>query len=303
MAKILVTGGAGFIGSHIVDALVGRGHDVVVIDDLSSGNKENVNPSAKLVVGSIDDNLNELFEKEKFEYVFHLAAQINVRKSLESPLEDAKTNIIGGLNVIENCAKYGVKKIIFSSTGGAIYSPDAEIPCNEKSKTEPLSPYGLAKWATENYLRIMKNIKGLDYAALRYSNVYGPRQNAKGEAGVVAIFINNILESKGLKIFGDGEQTRDFVYVKDVARANVLALNLSGVYNVASETETSVNELCEMIKKLMESDVGVEHTEAVKGELMRSCLSAEKLKGEGWDNGHGLEEGLKETIEWFGNCR
>lgn len=299
MAKILVTGGAGFIGSHIVDALVGRGHEVVVIDDLSSGNKKNVNSRAKLVIGSINDNLDEVFEKEKFEYVFHLAAQINVRKSLESPLEDAKTNIIGGLNVIENCAKYGVKKIIFSSTGGAIYSPDAEIPCNEGSKIEPLSPYGLAKYTIENYLRIMKNIKGLDYTALRYSNVYGPRQNAKGEAGVVAIFINNILDDKGLKIFGDGEQTRDFVYVKDVARANVLALNLSGVYNVASETETSVNELCEMIKKLMESNVDVEHTDAVKGELMRSCLSAGKLKKHGWDNGYNLEKGLKETIEWF----
>ena len=207
MAKILVTGGAGFIGSNLVDALIAGGHEVSVIDNFMTGNKKNVNSKAKLIVKDIRDDLNNLFSEGKFDYVYHLAAQANVRKSLENPVEDAKINIIGSLNLIDNCVKYNVKKFIFSSTGGAIYSKTARVPCNEESEIKPESPYGLAKWTVENYLRIMKDTKKLNYCILRYSNVYGPRQDAKGEAGVVSIFIDKLLKNEQLVVFGDGEQT------------------------------------------------------------------------------------------------
>jgi len=301
MARILVTGGAGFIGSNLVDSLVDRNHEVTIIDNLMSGRKENVNPKAKLIVKDIRENISDLFKNGKFDYVFHLAAQMNVRKSLENPMEDAEINILGGLNIIDNCVKHGVKKIIFSSTGGAIYSKNAKVPCTEKSEIMPESPYGLAKLTTESYLRIMKEKHGLKSVSLRYANVYGPRQNAKGEAGVISIFINNLIEGKSLRIFGSGKQTRDFVYVSDVVNANLIALeeNLEGSYNVGTGEETSINELADQIKKIMKKNMEVVHEDAVKGELMRNALDSSKISLNGWKSTYSLDKGLRETVDWF----
>jgi UDP-glucose 4-epimerase len=296
MAKILVTGGAGFIGSHLVDKLIELGHEVVVIDNLSSGKRENVNSTASFVEKDITGNLGDVFSG--VEYVFHLAAQINLRESLKNPKEDARINILGSLNVIENCLKSGVRKIIFSSTGGAIYSSKAELPATENALIAPESPYGLAKFAIENYLRIVKNTKGLDYTALRFSNVYGPRQDSKGEAGVVAIFANCALAGEPLKVFGNGNQTRDFVYVKDVVDACILSMKLSGIYNVSVGKETEVNKIVSKVQEII-GDVGVTNEEAIPGELRRSCLDSGKLMAEGWKPKYGLDAGMKETVEWF----
>lgn len=298
MAKVLVTGGAGFIGSNLVDMLVDLNHNVIVVDNLSSGQIENVNSKARFIEEDINNDLNDVFANN-FDYVFHLAAQINVRESLKNPIKDAETNILGSLNLINESVDCGVKKFIFSSTGGAIYSPDAEIPCDEESEQNPLSPYGLGKFTVENYLRIFRNIHNLNYTALRYSNVFGPRQNSKGEAGVVSIFIDNALAGKPLNVFGDGEQTRDYVYVKDVVDANVMAMNLSGVYNVATNTETSVNDLAERIKKLTDSDSEIVYSPAINGELKRSRLSYDKISSEGWKPEYDLNAGLEDTVKWF----
>jgi UDP-glucose 4-epimerase len=298
--KILVTGGAGFIGSHLVDKLVELGHEVVVIDNLATGKRENVNSKAHFIVKDIRDDLSEVFEKG-FDCVFHFAAQMNVRKSLENPKEDADINIVGSLNIVENCVKVGVKKIIFSSTGGAIYSSDAALPCKEDSKVEPLSPYGLAKFTIENYLRIVKENKGLNFVALRFANVYGPRQNAKGEAGVISIFSDQALNGKSMVIFGDGEQTRDFVFVDDVVRASLKAMDLSGVFNVSTGIEVSINNIALKVKEVMGANVEIKRTDAISGELLRSCLSFDKLSCEGWSPKVDLSEGLKKTVDWFRN--
>ena len=301
MAKILVTGGAGFIGSNLVDALILEGHEVSLIDNFMTGNKKNVSPKVKLIVRDVREDLNSLFSEGNFDYVYHLAAQANVRKSLENPVEDAKINIIGSLNLIDNCVKYKVKKFIFSSTGGAIYSKTAQVPCNEDSEIKPESPYGLAKWTVENYLRIMKDTRKLNYCILRYSNVYGPRQDAKGEAGVVSIFVDKLLKNEDLIVFGNGEQTRDFVFVKDVVNANLLAIknNLEGVFNVGTGKEISVNELAKILLKLTNKKSKIVYGPAIKGELLRNALNAGKLVGKGWKISYKLEKGLKETVEWF----
>jgi UDP-glucose 4-epimerase len=303
MAKILVTGGAGFIGSNLVDSLIEKKHEVTVIDNLATGNKKNVNVKSRLFVKDIRDDLNSLFSEGRFDYVFHLAAQANIRKSLENPKEDASINILGSLNIIDNCVKHKVKKIIFSSTGGAIYSKEAKLPCHEDSEIKPESPYGLAKFSVENYLRIIKNIYGLDYCILRYSNVYGPRQDAKGEAGVVSIFIDRLLKGEDLLVFGDGEQTRDFIYVKDVVNANVLAMekNLSDVFNVGTGKGISVNALAKMLLKLTNKKSKIIYGNAIAGELLRNSLDASKLSAKGWKIEYNLEKGLKETYEWFVN--
>ncbi len=296
--KFLVTGGAGFIGSHLVDKLISLGHEVIVIDNLSSGMKEFINPKAVFIKKDIRDDLSSIFSKERFDYVFHLAAQIDVRKSLLNPKEDAEINILGSLNTIENCIKNKVKRIIFTSSA-AIYSPNAKIPTLETDKAEPQSPYGLGKSTIENYLRIIKETHALDYVVLRFSNVYGPRQSVKGEAGVVSIFIKNILAAKPIKIFGTGEQTRDYIYVKDVIEAGIKALDLSGTFNVSTGKETSVNELALKLKSLIGKDFNATHSEPIKGELQISCLSNEKIKKLGWTPKYSLEQGLKDTIEYF----
>jgi len=299
--KCLVTGGAGFIGSHIADILIKKGEEVSIIDNLSTGKIKNLNKKAIFYKEDIRNKkaIEKMFEKEKLDYVFHTAAQINVRESVENPVKDASINILGTLNLLEACRKCNVKKFIFSSTGGAIYGDNVKIPTIETEKQQPTSPYGIAKLSIEKYLYFYKKVYGIDYVSLRYSNVYGPRQNYKGEAGVVAIFINKILNNKQSVINGSGKQTRDYVYVRDVARANLLALKLNGIFNVSTGKETSVNELFKMLKKIMRINVEAVHGPAKKGEQKRSCLDYSKIKGKGWEPKTGLEQGLEATIEWF----
>ena len=300
--NILVTGGAGFIGSHIVDSLVKKEHKLIVIDNLSTGLEENLNSEVRFYKRSISDDLSDIFEKEKPKVVFHLAAQINVRRSVENPVFDAKNNIIGSLNILENMRKTGGKKIVFSSTGGAIYGDKVKIPTPESEEEKPYSPYGVAKLSIEKYLNFYKKVHGIDFVSLRYANVYGPRQNSRGEAGVIAIFLDKILKGDQPTINGSGKQTRDYVYVKDVVSANILSLQKesSGIFNVGTSKETSVNELFEKIVELTGKTVKEVHGPSKKGEQMRSCLSYEKIKKElGWEPKFDLDSGLKETVEWF----
>lgn len=299
MCNILVTGGAGFIGSHLVDRLIKIGHNVVILDDLSTGKTKNLNRRATFIPVGLNEVPAWVFEDNRFEYVFHLAAQINLRKSLENPYLDARVNILGSVNILEHSARTGVKKIIFASSGGAIYSKNAPQPWTEKSITEPESPYGLSKYSTEHYMRIFKEIRGLDFAALRYSNVYGPRQNADGEAGVISIFANRAVNNQDLVIFGDGFQTRDFVYVDDVVQANVHVLenNLSGVYNVATEQVTNVNEVAKDILSLTGSDSKVIHADPVVGELRHTSLKSKKLRSTGWAPATNFTEGIAKTVK------
>jgi UDP-glucose 4-epimerase len=302
MVKALVTGGAGFIGSWVTDKLIARGLEVTIIDDLSTGDKKNLNPKAKFYEIDIrDQNISKVFTDEKPDYVFHLAAQINLRISMEDPITDLDINIKGSVNLLKNCAEHKVKKVIFSSTGGAIYGDGVTIPTPETAQQLPPSPYGIGKQTIENYLRFYKNKFGLDSTILRYANVYGPRQNSSGEAGVVSIFVNNILNETPSMINGSGEQTRDYVYVKDVADANILALDLHGTFNVGTGIETNVNELYKQISNEMGISMPAQHRESITGEQMKSCLDATLLKENGWAPRYNLLEGLKETIEYFRN--
>lgn len=297
MSIILITGGAGFIGSHLVDALIQQDHQVVVVDNLSTGNIDNIKSHGAFYKEDITDShmIKKIFNKHQFDYVFHLAAQINLRHSIKEPAFDAHTNVVGSLNIIENCIRTGVKKIIFSSTGGAIYSPEAKLPWDEQSITNPQSPYGLAKLTIEKYLQLYQ----LPYVALRYSNVYGPRQNSKGEAGVISIFIEKALRNENLVIFGDGKQTRDFIFVEDVVKANLLAMELEGIYNVSSNTQVSVNEIAEIILKKINSQSQIIRANPIAGELLHTKLSSEKLTAKGWSPGQDTETGIEKTIEYF----
>lgn len=298
--KILITGGCGFIGSWTVDALIKDGHKVIVVDNLSTGLIENLNKKSIFYEMDIRDNkIMDIFEKHRPDCVIHTAAEINVRESIINPILNADVNIIGTLNLLNNCAKFKVKKFIFSSTGGAIYKEDSIIPTTEDEEEIPESPYGISKLTIEKYLHFYKKIYNLDYVVLRYANIFGPRQNYKGEAGVVAIFINKILLGEEIIINGDGSQTRDYCFVKDVAQANVLALNLSGIFNVGNGIETNVNELFENIKRLLDSNSKPNYIPSIKGELLRSCLDATKLRKEGWKSKYTFNEGLKETVEFF----
>lgn len=300
--KIIVTGGAGFIGSHLVDELINKGHKVSIIDNLSSGLLHNINKKAKFYKKDIREDISEIFEKEKTEVVFHLAAQMDVRKSIEDPIYDADVNVLGTLNILENMRKHDVKKIIFSSTGGAIYGDDVRIPTPEHEREKPISPYGVSKLSIEKYFQYYKKFFDIDFVSLRYANVYGPRQSSKGEAGVVAIFIDKILSEEQPIINGDGKQTRDFVYVKDVIKANILFLDkdVNGIFNVGTSVETNINQLFHKIIDIMDVNVKEVHGEAKKGEQRRSCLSYDKIKRNlGWKPEYDLERGLKETVDLF----
>ncbi len=301
--KILVTGGAGFIGSHIVDALVTAGHHVVVVDNLATGSRDNIPAEVTLHEVNIQDSiLAKIFAQEQPEIVFHLAAQIDVRKSVADPLADAQENIIGSLNLLEQCRATGVKKVIFSSTGGAIYGDTDVVPTPESHSTDPISPYGIAKLTIEKYLYFYHHVHGLNYTILRYGNVYGPRQNAKGEAGVVSIFCDQILTKNIPIINGDGSQTRDYVYVGDVVAANMAALNSekNGLYNIGTGIETTVNDLAAHIKSALQSSVEFMHGKAKPGEQQRSCIDASKAKTElNWTPQMTIADGIKKTAEWF----
>lgn len=305
MSTCLVTGGCGFIGSHLVDRLILEGHKVVVLDDLSTGNKANLNPNVEeLAIRSITEPLDDLFVTYLFDRVYHLAGQINLRESLKNPIHDAQINIMGGLNLIDCSVRYKVDHFIFSSTGGAIYSENAALPWSEHSKTEPSSPYGLSKLTIENYLRIAKEQHKLNYTILRYSNVYGARQNFLGEAGVVSIFINKLLKNEPITIFGTGAQTRDFIYVSDVVEANIIAPNLPSyyqTYNVSTGIEISINELVQKLDNAFGSKSKINYSNSIKGELLYSCLNPYRLKLSGWAPKVSLEEGVEKTIEYFQN--
>lgn len=303
--KILVTGGAGFIGSHISDAYINAGHSVVIFDNLSMGVKENINPKAKFYQLDIrDEKVKEIFEQEKFDIVNHHAAQMDVRKSVDDPMFDASVNIIGVLNLLENCKTYGIKKFIFASTGGAIYGEQDYFPADENHPVRPLSPYGITKLATEKYLFYYEQVFGLPYVVLRYANVYGPRQNPHGEAGVIAIFAKKMLEGGQPHINGDGKQTRDYVFVEDVVRANILALDYakSDIFNIGTGIETDVNVLFNEIKKLTNSNCNELHAPAKKGEQLRSVLDTKKIEKElNWIPKYNIEEGLRLTVAFFKN--
>jgi len=300
--NILVTGGAGFIASHIVDAFIENGHNVTIIDNLTTGREENINPKAKFYNVDIRNDLTQIFEEGKFDVVNHHAAQIDVRRSVTDPIYDAGVNIIGTLNLLQNSVKFGVKKFMFASTGGAVYGEQDYFPADENHKLQPLSPYGISKLAVEKYLYFYNEVYGLKYTILRYANIYGPRQNPLGEAGVVCIFLDKILANEQPIINGSGEQTRDYVYVKDVVKANLLTLDEeeSEIYNVGTGIETSVNELFKLINQNFDNSIKEVHGPAKPGEQMRSVITSEKLfKKFGWKPSTNLEDGLKETIDYF----
>jgi len=299
--KILVTGGAGFIGSNVSDALVKDGHEVTVLDNLSTGKEENINPEVKFYnVDLLDmESLELVFREFKPDVVNHHAAQIDVRKSVEDPAFDAETNIIGSLNLFELSINYGVRRIIFSSTGGALYGEPSNLPATEDTPIEPLSPYGVSKYCVENYLNYFKRLYGIERVILRYANVYGPRQDPLGEAGVVAIFTGKILKGEKPVIYGDGNQTRDYVFVEDVVQANVLALEgKEGIYNIGTGKETSVNELIEVFSKVLGREIKPEYAPPRIGEVHRISLDGEKAKKElGFVPKYSLEEGISIVVK------
>ena len=289
----LVTGGAGFIGSHLVEALLGEGYSVVVLDDLSTGNEENlasVRDKITLYKESIlSQDLKHVLRD--VEVIFHLAAQINVRRSVEEPIYDLRVNALGTLNLLEQARD--VERFIYASSGGAVYGEPHYLPVDEEHGTDPISPYGASKLAGEKYVQLYGYNYGLRYAILRYANVYGERQDARGEAGVIAIFLDRIRKGRPLTVFGTGEQTRDYVYVGDVVRANLLALKREGVFNIATGRETSVNELIEIIAGVTGVKPEVEYAPPRKGEVYRIYLSTERAREE---LGFVAEVSLKEGI-------
>ncbi len=301
--KILVTGGAGFIASQIADAFIEEGHQVVILDDLSTGYEKNINPKAKFVKANIcDKSLDKLFESEKFDVVNHHAAQMDVRRSVKDPEFDATTNILGTINLLQNCVKYKVKKFMFASTGGAVYGEQDYFPADEKHNQQPKSPYGISKLAVEKYLYFYNSEHNLNYTILRYANIYGPRQNPFGEAGVVAIFSTKLLKGEQPVINGHGKQTRDYVFVGDVVKANLLGLNdeVSDIYNIGTGIETDVNQLFHYINDITKANKEEKHGPTAAGEQLRSVITSDKLFNKfGWRPSTKLEDGLKATVEFF----
>jgi UDP-glucose 4-epimerase len=297
--RVLVTGGAGFIGSHVADALVARGDEVVVLDDLSSGKRENVPAGARFVEGDIREPQEELFADTRPEVCFHLAAQADVRVSVAQPDHDAGINVLGTVQLLHAGLPLGTQ-LVFSSTGGAIYG-ECDGPAPEDAERRPLSPYGVSKLAGEEYLAAYNRLYGTRHVSLRYGNVYGPRQDPHGEAGVVAIFLSRLAEGKRARIFGDGWQTRDYVFVGDVARATLAAAERDGgVYNVGTGRETSVIELLELCQRVAGTELEPEFATARAGELQRSVLDISRAVDElGWRPERSLEDGLRDTWESF----
>ena len=301
--SVLVTGGAGFIGSHIVDTLLAAGYDVSVVDDLHTGKRENVHPDARFHQVDIRDAaaLAAVFAEERPAAVLHQAAWADVRGSLADPQGYSTVNVIGTLNLLEAARRHGTRKIVMASTGGAIYGNPAELPATEACPPAPLDPYGASKLAGEGYLGVYRHNYGLDFCALRYGNVYGPRQDPFGEAGVVAIFTGQMLAGKEPVINGDGRQSRDFVYVGDVARANLLALQVgSGIYNVGTGVPTDVNTIFRELARLTGYRGPERHGPAKQGEVQHTCLHAGRAGRElGWAAQVPLAEGLARTVAYF----
>jgi UDP-glucose 4-epimerase len=302
--KILVTGGAGFIGSHVVDKYIDRGHDVVVVDNLSTGRLSNLNPAAKFYQADIRDaGLKNIFEEEKPEIVNHHAAQMDVRRSVADPLFDADNNIMGSVNLLECARFFGVKRFIYISSGGAVYGEPKYLPCDESHPISPLCPYGASKHIVEHYLFMYSQIYGLEYIVLRYPNVYGPRQDPRGEAGVIAIFTGKMLANDQPTINGDGEQQRDFAHVLDCAEANIQALetdNVNTIYNIGSGRGTSINEIYDLLKEFTAFQKTAYHGPAKAGETRRIYLDATRARERlGWKPKISLWGGLDQTVSYF----
>ncbi|MBM3700570.1 MAG: NAD-dependent epimerase/dehydratase family protein [Actinobacteria bacterium] len=303
MEKVLITGGAGFIGSNIADRLIELGYEVIILDNLCTGKKENINSSAKFYEFDVRDKaLIDVFKAEKPDVVIHNAAQLSVRISVQDPMYDAEVNVLGGLNVFNCSMQTRVKKVVFASSGGTVYGEQQYFPADEKHSTNPVSPYGVAKLASENYLYYFNREYGLDYIALRYANIYGPRQDPLGEAGVVAIFSNKIIKGASPVINGDGGQTRDYVFVGDAVDANVHAIESSfcGAINIGTAKETNVNELFYILRDISGKSIEEVHGPAKPGEQYRSVLDNGLAKNIlGWNPSVPIKEGLKLTYEWF----
>ncbi|MBN2028945.1 GDP-mannose 4,6-dehydratase [bacterium] len=301
--KILITGGAGFIGSHIVDGFLNDGHEVVVVDNMTMGRFENINPKAKFYLMDIrSKELEKMFEREKIDIVCHQAAQMDIRKSVADPVYDADVNILGTLNILQNCIRYGVKKIVFASTGGAVYGEPEVFPCGEDHPLRPISPYGVTKLTVEKYLYFYGLEYGLNHVILRYANVYGPRQNPSGEAGVVAIFASKLIAGEQPIINGDGKQTRDYVYVGDVVQANLKSLMVEGndCFNIGTSIETNVNQIFNLLNHLTDGNAHEKHGPPKKGEQRRSVIDYRRAESViGWKPEVHLEEGLKKTVAHF----
>ena len=302
--KILVTGGAGFIGSHVVDTFIANGHEVVVVDDLSTGRRSNLNPAATFYQIDIrSDQLGEVFEKEKPQVVDHHAAQMDVRRSVVDPLFDADVNVLGSIKLIELARQYNVERFIYISTGGAVYGEPEYLPCDENHPINPICPYGASKHTVEHYLYMYHELYDLDYVVLRYPNVYGPRQDPHGEAGVVAIFTGLMLNGEPVVINGDGDQERDFVFVGDCARGNLLALTTeysNTIFNLGEGKPTTVNDVYRELKQITDYQLSADHGPAKVGETRRIYLEAKKAAEElDWQPSVGLNEGLTETVEYF----
>lgn len=305
--KVLVTGGAGFIASHVADAYLEKGHRVWIVDDLSSGRRENVPSSATFLEMDIrDPAVRDLFREVHFDLVNHHAAQIDVRISVSDPMFDAEVNLLGLLNLLEGARETGAERFVFVSSGGVVYGEPTQFPTPETAPKLPLSPYGVTKLTGELYLNYYREVHGLSSVVLRYGNVYGPRQDPHGEAGVVAIFSSRLLEGAPLTVFGDGEQTRDYVFVKDVVSANMLASELAlepgdgmdaWAFNVGTGQATSVNRLAGILETVAGREQVRTHAAARPGELRHSSLDASRIRARGWAPQWTLEEGLQETFE------
>lgn len=298
--RILVTGGAGFIGSHVADAFIAEGHDVSIVDDLSSGNARNIPQGATFHECDLRDTaLAGIFDTARPEVVSHHAAQISVQASIDEPRLDASVNVEGGVNLLECARAAGVRKVLYASTGGALYGEPRYLPCDEEHPIAPLSHYGVSKYVMELYLSLYHRLYGLDYTILRYPNVYGPRQDPHGEAGVVAIFIGRMLADEPVTIFGDGEQTRDFVYVGDIARASIAALaNASGVsINLGSDLGSSVNDVFRTLAAITDYRHEATYGPPRRGDVYQIALTGSRAREVlGWEPSVSLLQGLEETV-------
>lgn len=300
--KAVVTGGAGFIGSHIVDKLIELGHEVVVIDNLSTGNIDNVHPGARFYLEDItDQRIISIFKMEKPQFVFHHAAQIDVQVSLKQPFYDAKVNILGTINVQEACLKSGVQKIIYASSAAAYGEPDY-LGLDERHRVDPVSYYGISKHTPEHYLKVYQQHYGLRFTALRYANVYGIRQDPKGEGGVIAIFADKLLANQSPTIFGDGHQTRDFIYVQDIVAANLAALSRGDghILNIGTGVQTSINILFDKMKAVSKSNLKAQYGPERPGDIRDSYFDNSQAKEIlNWEPRYSLDEGLRETLEYY----
>jgi len=301
--KVLVTGGAGFIGSHVVDRMIQEGHDVVVVDNLSTGKRKNVNKAARFYKADIlSSKIEKIFRKEKPDLISHHAAQMDVRRSVADPIFDAQVNILGFLNLLENSVRHGTKKVVFASSGGAVYGEQETFPAPETHPVQPVSPYGISKLSGEHYLYYYQKVAGLNYVALRYANVYGPRQDPFGEAGVVAIFSQKTLMNDQPIINGNGKQTRDYVFVEDVVEAHMATLDpaVQGIFNVGTGKETSVNQLFRALVEITGAKVKEIYGPEKRGEQLRSVLDCSKLKkATDWEPKVQLQDGLSTTVDYF----